>query len=198
MVDMVDNQLYEELGKRKPEEVITPPFCNHNKLDGCYTIKAWGDDFAVYPDTARMEVVKGNTEPHDYFYVFLINYLLSEKKTTPAGEWLSVKDLPGGVTFFRGPHEVPTRKIVDFCGDDLTVLRKRCEELGGVPLEMTDCSYCFDIVGSIQVALLYWQGDVDFPAEASILVDKSIMDMQLDIIYALLCEVCDRFSRSST
>ncbi len=198
MADMVDQRLYEELAKQDPEEVITLPFCKYNEADGCYIVSAWGGEFAIYPHSARIEVASGQVEPHDYFYVFLINYLFLKKKSTPDGEWLSVKDLPGGVTFFRGPHEIPTRLITDFCDDDLTALKKRCEELGGVPLEMADCSYKFEIIGAMQVALLYWQGDEDFPAEATILVDKSIVDTPLDIVYALLCEVCHRLGHSKT
>ncbi len=34
--------------------------------------------------------------------------------------------------------------------------------------------------------------------KATILVDKSIVDMPLDIVYALLCEVCYRLGHSKT
>ncbi len=197
MADMVDKQLFEELAKRDPNELILPPFCNYNEADKCYNISVWGGQYEVYPDSAKVEMVQGAAKPHDYFYVFLINYLLLEKKGESIGEWISVKDLPGGVTFFRGPHEIPTHLITTLFGDDLPSLRGRCEELGGKVLDLADCSYAFEIIGAVKVAVLYWQGDEDFPAEGSILVDKSMADMPLDVVYALLCEACVRLGGSS-
>lgn len=197
MADMVDKQLFEELAKIEPEEMINPLFCTYNEADECYSVTAWGEQYSVYPNSGRIEMVQGGEEPHDYFYVFLINYLLSKKNITPEGEWISVKDLPGGVTFFRGPHEIPTRVITQTYGNDLALLKKRCEALGGTSLDLADCSYSFDIIGNVQVALLYWQGDEDFPAEAGVLIDKSNMDTPLDVVYALLCEVCVRVGRSA-
>lgn len=197
MADMVDKQLFEELAKRDPKEVTNPHLCTYNEEDECYSVSAWEAKYSIYPNSAKIEMVQGDGEPHDYFYVFLINYLLSKKNTTPEGEWISVKDLPGGVTFFRGPHEIPTRVITQTYGNDMVLLKKRCEALGGTLLDLADCSYSFDIIGNVQVALLYWQGDEDFPAEAGVLIDKSIMDMPLDVVYALLCEVCVRVGRST-
>ncbi len=192
MADMVAKRLFEDLAKKDPDEIITAPFCNYNEEERYYAVTAWGVQYRVFPFAARIEVMPGYAEPHDYFNVFLINYLLRERKERSVGEWISVKDLAGGVTFFRGPHEIPTRYITNYCGDDLSLLRERCAELGGVPLEMADCSYSFEIIGAVKTALLYWQGDEDFPADANILLDKSIIDMPLDVVYALLCEVCMR------
>ena len=195
MADMVDKRLFEELAKREPEELIDPLFCTYSEADECYCVTAWGEQYAVYPNSARIEMVRGSGKPHDYFYVFLVNYMLSKKSVTSVGEWISVKDLPGGVTFFRGPHEIPTQAVTQSYGNDLDLLKKRCEELGGTGLDLADCSYSFDIIGNMQIALLYWQGDEDFPAEAGVLIDKSIMDTPLDVVYALLCDACMRISR---
>ena len=45
---------------------------------------------------------------HDYFNLFIIHYLLKSKEIEISNEWISEKDIPGGTTFFRGPHEIPT------------------------------------------------------------------------------------------
>lgn len=195
MADMVDKRLFEEMAKREPEAMIDPLFCTYSEADQCYNVTAWGEQYSVYPNSGRIEMVQEHGKPHDYFYVFLVNYLLSKKNVTPVGEWISVKDLPGGVTFFRGPHEIPSLAITKSYGNDLALLKKRCEKLGGIPLDLADCSYQFDIIGNVKVALLYWQGDEDFPAEAGVLIDKSIMDTPLDVVYALLCDACMRISR---
>lgn len=192
MAYKVDKRLFEELAQKEPGQLVLPPFCTYNERDRSYGISAWGGKYIVLPDSAKIEMVEGKEKPHEYFFVFLVNYLLSTKQAKPFGEWLSVKDLSGGVTFFRGPHEVPTQMFTKKYHDDLVLLEKACEKLGGIKLDLADCSYKFDIIGAIQTAVLYWQGDEDFPAEAKILVDKSLADLPLDVVYALLCEVCMR------
>lgn len=196
MSDPVDKQLFAELSRKSHQEVVFTPFCDYDPVQKCYSVKAWGGEYLVYPDRAQVQAGKDTAEPHEYFYVFLVNYLLSPKLAEPAMEWLSVKDLVGGVTFFRGPHEIPTQLITETFGNDITSLEEKCRILGGTPLAMADCAFCFDVIGSIRVALLYWLGDEDFPPEAKLLVDKTVADtLQLDIVYGLLCDACIRIGR---
>jgi hypothetical protein len=196
MADMVDKQLFAELAGRRVEDVVMAPFCGYNEQEGRYEITAWNSRFAVYPESRVVKALDGAPEPHDYFYVFLVNYLLSSKKAEPTAQWISEKDLVGGVTFFRGPHAIPTELITKTFGNDIQALERKCASLHGMRLEMADCSFGFHIVGSVKVALLYWQGDEDFPAEAKLLIDSSIADsLRLDVVFGLLCDVCVRIAR---
>ncbi len=196
MSDPVDKRLFAELGTKSHNEIIFPPFCDYDPRDKCYIIKAWGGEYLVYPDRGEVQAGKNTAKAHDYFYVFLVNYLLSPKLAEPALEWLSVKDLVGGVTFFRGPHEIPTEAITQAFGNDIESLQEKCRTLGGTPLAMADCAFSFDVVGSIRVALLYWLGDEDFPPEAKLLVDQTVADtLKLDVVYGLLCDACMRIGR---
>jgi hypothetical protein len=196
MADMVDRRLFAELEERKIEEVVLPGYCDYCDEEQHYRVRAWNGSYAVYPGQKKIEPLKNTVEPHGYFYVFLVNYLLAAKKEQPAGEWLSEKDLVGGVTFFRGPHKIPTELISEAFGNDLELLQQKCLQLGGIPLDMADCSFSFEIIGSIKIALLYWQGDEDFPAEAKLLIDSSVAGpLRLDVIYALLCDACVRIAK---
>lgn len=196
MADMVDRRLFAELEERKIEDVILPGYCDYSDEEQCYRVRVWNGSYKVYPRQKKIEPLKDTIKPHDYFYVFLVNYLLAEKKEKPEGKWLSEKDLVGGVTFFRGPHKIPTELISEAFGNDLESLQQRCLQLGGIPLNMADCSFSFEIIGSIKIALLYWQGDEDFPAEAKLLIDSSVAgQLRLDVIYALLCDACVRIAK---
>ncbi|MFN2353323.1 MAG: DUF3786 domain-containing protein [Desulfopila sp.] len=198
MTDLVDGRLYAELAGRKVADVVLPPYCEYHEETRCYTVRAWGGSYVVCPSQATIRPEQGTAEPPVYFSIFLVNYLLAKKKTTPAGRWISEKDLSGGPTFFRGPHRIPTDLIIDVFGDDMAMLGKRCRQLGGAPLDMADCSFGFDIIGSIRLALLYWGSDDDFDAEAKLLIDASVVDtLQLDVVFALLCHACDRIAKVS-
>ncbi len=100
-----------------------------------------------------------------------------------------------GCRLFRGPHTLPTDKIVNRYGQDIEEFKKRCEHLGGSPLAMADGAYSFEIANNIPVAVLFWQGDEDFPSEASLLFDQTLEDhLPLDIVYALAVAVCHQLS----
>jgi hypothetical protein len=112
---------------------------------------------------------------------------------TPCGEWISEKDLPGGPTFFRGPHEIPTHLISERFGNDIDAFKRKCAQLSGVPLDMADAAYRFDIVSNIPVAVLLWAGDDEFQPEAKVLYDRTISrHLTLDIIFSLAVEICAR------
>ena len=134
---------------------------------------------------------------HDYFYLFMIHYLLQSKETELSNEWISEKDIPGGATFFRGPHEIPTKLISLRFNNNINEFKARCEQLHGTPLNLADAAYSFRITPRIPVAVLYWIGDEDFPAESKILYDRTIAEhLASDIIYALAMGICERIGKA--
>ena len=125
--------------------------------------------------------------------------LLNSKEIAISNEWISEKDIPGGTTFFRGPHEIPTNLISLRFNNNVNEFKERCEQLHGSPLNMADAAYRFKITPRIPVAVLYWRGDDDFPAEAKLLYDRSIIELlSLDILFALAVAVCSRIGMADS
>ncbi len=190
----VDSRLFAQLAARRPQEVVMPPVCEYNDEEKSYSVTVWGSPFTVWPHRHEIRPVE-KSGAHEYFPIFLVNYLLAKKRPQASGRWISEKDLPGGTTFFRGPHAIPTDLIVQRYGDDIEALRQKCQAMGAVSLDMADCAFSFEVVGSVKIALLYWRGDEDFPAEAKLLFDSSVAEtMPLDVVYALLCDACVRIA----
>lgn len=191
-------QLYQELADRDPIEVCRRSLCQWDETSKAYTISLWEDQYRVFPLDGKIErITAAITEPHGYFSIFILNYLLHSKDVPCRLQWISVADIPGGATFFRGPHEIPTKLIIDKYPDGGEGLASACQKLGGTPLAMADMAFSFTITPRIPVAFLFWRGDDDFAAEARILFDRAILSScALDTIYALAVDVCDRISHS--
>ncbi|MCP3901559.1 MAG: DUF3786 domain-containing protein [Desulfobacteraceae bacterium] len=196
---IVDKIHFENLAKRDPVDICRQPLCKYDDVNKRYSISVWGDDYNIYPSEFKIECVQsGNSDPNELFFLFIIYYLLNYKDIQITKEWISEKDIPGGVTFFRGPHEIPTNLISKKYINNIKAFRKKCIELGGIELDMADAAYKFDIVPQIPVAVLYWEGDDDFPAEAKILYDRTIMDhLTSDIVFSLAAEVCARIGEAT-
>ncbi len=190
----VDATNFKELSELIPEDVCKRALCRYDEIRRCYTLSVWGDDYVIYPEQCKIENINVHSQsfrPHDYFYIFIINYLLQVKEITLHKEWISEKDIPGGSTFFRGPHQIPTNLIASRYSGNIEQFKKNCEELGGIEFDMADASYIFKITPRISVAVLFWDGDDEFPAESKLLYDRTIADhFALDVIFALAVGIC--------
>lgn len=197
MTALVDNFFLTQLDKQDPADVCRRSLCAYDETDRIYTATVWGDQYVVDPEKAKITCIDTKHEPlHPYFDLFVVHYLLGSREMQPAGQWISEKDIAGGATFFRGPHEIPAHSIASRFDRDIIGFKKRCQQYGGLVLDLADAAFVFSITPRIPVAVLYWQGDDEFPTEAKLLFDKTIdRHLASDIIYALAVGVCDRLGR---
>lgn len=190
----VDTLFYEMLAVQKPDEVCRRALCRYDSAQKCYVLSAWGDEYVIDPDNHKIyHRVENHRPPHDYFAIFLIHYLLGAKQIETRNQWVSEKDIPGGTTFFRGPHQIPTNLITQRHGSDLAAFGNCCQQLGGARIDLADAAYTFFAAPRIPLAVLYWQGDDEFGPEAGLLYDRSISaHLALDAVYALAVDTCAR------
>jgi Domain of unknown function (DUF3786) len=197
MTSLIDNIHFHDLSKQNPDDVCKRALCRYDHSEKCYTLFVWGEEYKVFPHQFTIECAHENVQGyHDYFYLFILHYLLKSKGTKIKREWISEKDIPGGTTFFRGPHIIPTDFITARFQNNIQEFKEKCEALYGSPIVMADAAFVFEITPIIPVAVLYWTGDNEFPAESKILYDKSIIDhFALDIIFALAVGICEKLGR---
>ncbi len=194
MTEIIDKSYFAELNDADPGMICRNGRCNYIADLHKYSIKVWEDKYIFDLTHSKIDhVIAAGPAPHIYFDLFVMYYLLRGKDILLSGEWISEKDIPGGPTFFRGPHQIPTDLITRRFGNNLQEFIICCGKMAGTPLEMADAAFSFLITPDIPVTVLYWIGDEDFPAEAKILYDKSIIELlSLDIIFALAVGVCTR------
>jgi hypothetical protein len=126
----IDKGLYKEIAELLPDEVCKRTGCRIDKDDGALVLSAWGDVYKVHPQRQDIQCLRGeNPGPHSYFSVFLVHYLIGVPDKDPDGEWISEKDIPGGPTFFRGPHQIPTGLISARYGNNVHAFSAICQQL---------------------------------------------------------------------
>ncbi|MBI4620172.1 MAG: DUF3786 domain-containing protein [Desulfobacterales bacterium] len=197
MTNSIDIIYFQELSEQDPKDVCRRALCKYDEVNKFFTLSVWGDEYVIYPHELKIDRISKNVQsPHDYFYLFIIHYLLKSKEIDICNEWISEKDIPCGTTFFRGPHKIPTNLISGQYRGDIKEFKQSCEQLHGIPVNMAGAAYIFKITPRIPVAILYWEGDDEFPPESKILYDKTITEhCASDIIYALAVEICTRIGR---
>lgn len=197
MTEIIDRTHFQELAAKNPIEVCRRASCTYDEKNRFYSVSVWGEGYRIYPHEFKIiSDLKKNQLQHSFFDLFIVYYLLNAKEIDPAGQWISEKDIPGGATFFRGPHIIPTELIAGRFDNDIESFKNRCGRLGGDALDMADAAFKFEITPRIPTAVLYWRGDDDFPPEAKILYDKTITaHLTPDIVYGLAVGICDRLGR---
>jgi hypothetical protein len=196
MSALIDPIHFNDLAAKDPGAVCKRADCRYDQAEEKYTLTVWGEDIHVFARRFKIESMSSNVySGYDVFHLFAIHYLLGAKDIEVAGTWISEKDVPGGPTFFRGPHRIPTDLVSNRFGNDLDGFKKRCVQLNGQPVQMADAAFIFQITSRIPVACLYWVGDDDFPAEFKLLYDSTISEhLATDIIYALAVGICQKLA----
>lgn len=107
-----------------------------------------------------------------------IYHLLQYTKDQPliTGVWVPNTALEGAGSHNRNlPDPLLTPFAAKFSGKG-NLLEEACKKLGGAKLSKGDISYQFTAFPQIQLQLIFWDADEDFPAQVQILVDKQVTD----------------------
>ena len=197
MKPWIDERHFTELAAAAPEQLCAGGRASYDPATGRYSIRIWNRGYILDGRNRRVQTPLLDKELDEIFTVFVIWYLLHPAAITQTNIWVSEKDFPGGTTFFRGPHLIPTADVSTACGEDLARFTAACLHVGGEPVAMGDAAFRFVITPDIAVTMVYWLGDDDFPAEAKLLFDQGMIGkLPLDMVFCLAVEVCQRLGRT--
>jgi hypothetical protein len=93
--------------------------------------------------------------------------------TTPSGRWVSFRELPDGLFYAQAFQGYSGDRLVRELAGGLAAFRRAAEALGGEPLALGDAGYVFTVLPRIHLAVVYWQGDEEFPSQAQVLFEDS-------------------------
>jgi hypothetical protein len=196
MTNSIDISYFEELAGKNPEDICRIALCEYDIKKKGYILPVWDENYGIYPhDNKIVRLRDGKSDINTLLGLFIVYYLLRSKEIGISNEWISEKDIPGGATFFRGPHKIPTELIARRYKKDIQGFKKICQNLSGIRTDMADAAYFFQITPRIPIVVQFWNGDDEFPPEAKILFDKTITrHLTPDIIFCLAVEICERIS----
>ncbi len=133
-----------------------------------------GTPYRITRDDAVPEDGAGTTI---WVKIFLMIYLTRATGAPPAGQWAAYRELPNTVSKSRS-FEACASRIADAFGGDLSGLDRAVRRLGGETASFgsADRVYRFRALPRVDLLLLFWDREEEFPARASILVDRGVLD----------------------
>lgn len=186
----VDPHLWERLREADPDEVCRNAAVRYDADREAYIVPYLDAEFLCFPE--REQIESFSLAPFhriDFqFGLVLLHYLLEAVEVPSTGRWIGTKDIPGGETFFRGPHSFPVEPLVRFFAFRPEALESASARLGGRKIEESDLSLRFQVFPRIPALLVFWRGDEEFETSLRVLFDETIIRHmgKPDLIWALV------------
>lgn len=135
-------------------------------------------DFLSVPHRITRDDVatRGAAPPTVWVKIFLLIYATRASGEPAAEEWVAYRELPNAASKARSFEEVVSRLAADFEGRG-EALAEAVRRLGGVPEAFTSAGRAWRLraLPRVDLLFLFWERDEEFPARASLLVDRSVL-----------------------
>lgn len=186
----VDPRLWERLREADSKEVCRRAAVRYDAEREAYIVPYLDTEFLCFPEREQIEPFSlAPFHRIDFqFGLVLLHYLLEAMELPPTDRWIGTKDIPGGETFFRGPHSLPVEPLVRFFAFRPEALESASERLGGRKIEGGDLFLRFQVFPRIPALLVIWMEDEEFETSLHVLFDETISCHmnRLDVIWALV------------
>ena len=113
--------------------------------------------------------------------ILLLHYLhgaWSSNGAEPTGEWISFQEVPDGRFYLDAFHRRAKNPLVQAFGErPENMVKLASQAYGANPFDQGDASVQVRALPRINVALILWKGDEEFPPEGNILFDRNIIQI---------------------
>lgn len=119
----------------------------------------------------------GADAPTVWVKILLLIYLTRAGGRAMEGRWIGYRDLPNTVSKARSFEASAERIASEFAGRGAE-LEAAVASVGGRPADPgpADRAYRIEVLPRVPILLLFWDREKEFPARASLLLDRSALD----------------------
>jgi len=183
---------WRDLRERPRDEILAK--AGVSAMDGAYELGFLDGRFRIDSVSERAEEL--SPEPgrplSQELQILLIRYLTTPMPGGLTGMEVTEKELPGGATFFRGPHALPVQALLARFGRDPRAFLARCRQVGAKPVDHGDAAALLWPFHETPVTLILWQADDEFEAQITASFDRSISRwFELDMIFLLVRQLAN-------
>lgn len=156
--------------------------------DGSLVICFLGHELRLTPPDYRAVEAATGAAANLADRILTLHYLLNEAQVSPAGEWISFRDFPGGSTYWPSLAQRSVQPLAAWAGNNLDRLGKGLSRFSWRPMELGDFSARVQVIGPLEAALVYHLGDEELPAQADVLLDAAMRKAYCTEDVAVICQ----------
>lgn len=105
--------------------------------------------------------------------ILFLDYLVRGDGSPFTGRWIGFQELPDGMFYRRAFQGYSGDHLIRVLAGDIGSFREAAAGLDGNPLEMGDAAFAFEVLPRVSLAVVWWDGDDEFPANATVLFDSA-------------------------
>jgi hypothetical protein len=166
------------LRKVKPGKLVLRSGCRQDG-DGNFRLDFFWRGYVVSGDDFSVLRADTGEETPSFIQSIILTYLATADGTTPSSRWIGFRDLPDGMFYvqafegYSGGRLV--RELAGFGASSggIEAFRRAAESLEGEPLALGNAGYVFTALPRVHLALVYWEGDEEFPSQARVLFEDT-------------------------
>jgi hypothetical protein len=169
-------ELRAELRLRTPEDIAACSgaiFMPHEPGGGNFSISVWDQELVLDFPELNARSASAGLEVGPAIQALVLYYFISADGTPLTGRYIAYSELPDGRFYAQAFQGYTGQELARRFANDPEALHKAAGRLGGIPQSLGDCSYLFPLFPNINLMIVYWQGDEDFPSNCQILFDAS-------------------------
>ena len=185
------------LCRLKPGKLALRSGCERDE-DGNFCLTFFWQEYVISCDSFVVRRAKTGKEPSSFTQSLILTYLATADGTTPSSRWVGFRDLPGGLFYVQAFQGYSGDRLVRELQGGVEPFRRACERLGGEMIEIGDAGYAFTVLPRVHLALVYWEGDEEFPSQARVLFeDTSASYMPTDGLAILGSQLVGRILKAA-
>lgn len=163
----------EEFAGIVPDNAARRASVPYDRDSRLFRVPFLGAEYLVsYPD-GKITGTRGEEDVPLAKKVCILHYLTHASDISPAGRYITFKDLPNG-SIYTGPfNNRAVRPLVSIFGKKPEMLVSAGEMMGGRRVEVGDWAVTVDIFPKVPITFVIWEGDEEFPASGNVLYDAS-------------------------
>jgi hypothetical protein len=108
--------------------------------------------------------------------ILILHYLLRAKGTPISHKAIAYQELSEGSVYFPSFFQRAVKPLINHFGKSPERLIELSKALGGVQTDIGDAAVTIPAFSRVPVTLVLWKGDEEFPPNANILFDSTILD----------------------
>ncbi|MGI9860250.1 DUF3786 domain-containing protein [Moorella naiadis] len=174
------------LDQANPEAIAELKKVTWEPEKGRFSLPSLNDVYYITYPAGKVSTLPG--EPVDpRFQVLILHYLLGPGSSL-RGQWISFKELPGGLIYQQPFYGRAVLPLIRTFGLRPANLLPAGAALGGKQVDQGDAAIEVNPFPQLPVRLVIWAGDEEFPPGGTILFDASAPDMLATEDFAVLAE----------
>lgn len=162
----------ETLRQVKPGKLALRSGCERDG-EGNFRLTFLWQEYAISSGDFTVRWAGSGDEAPSFFQSLILTYLVTADGTTPSSRWIGFRELPDGMFYVQAFQGYTGGRLVRELEGGIEAFRRAAERLGGEPLEIGDAGYTFAVLPRVSMALVYWEGDDEFPSQARVLFEDT-------------------------